>query len=145
MAATMRSRFTVPRGDRAARLAGALLASVLLWLPVRQADADAESPAAEAPQPSAAESVPVDSSTVVADSLEAGAIDSAATKACAVDTDTLDAATRTLGFRHPNLYGGLRLDGSIGILREVDRRWRLKTFFAHVAPSRGEPEREDSE
>ena len=127
------------------RLGGALLAAALLCLPVRHADAAGPSPPAEAPQPAAAESVPVDSSTVAADSLEAGAIDSTAAQACAVDTDTLDAAARTLGFRHPNLYRGLRLDGSTGILREVDRRWRLKTFFTHVAPSRAEPEREDSE
>ncbi len=145
MTATTRRRLAVPHGDPAARLCGALLGAALLWLPVRHAGAATEGPPVRALQSAAAESVPVDSSTVAADSLEAGAIDSAAVEAGAVDTDTLDTAARTLGLRHPNLYKGLRLDGSTGILRELDRRWRLKTFFADVAPSRAEPEREDSE
>ena len=117
----------------------------LLWLPVRQADASAGSPPAKAHQPAAAESAPLDSSAVAADSQEAGAIDSAAVEAGAVEADTLAAPTRAVGLRPPFPARGLRLDGSTGILRDVDRRWRLKTFFADVAPSRAEPEREDSE
>ena len=145
MTGTTSSRFAVSRGDRVVRLCGALLAVALLWLPVRQADASAGSPPAKAHQPAAAESAPLDSSAVAADSLETSAIDSAAVQAGTVYADTVDATTRAVGLRPSFLSRGLRLDGSIGILREVDRRWRLKTFFAHVAPSRAEPEREDSE
>lgn len=130
----MRRRLPVPRGDRALRLGGALLAAALLWLPVRHAGADAGSPPAEVVQPAAAETGAVDSSKVAADSLEAGA----------VDADSLDAATRAVEFRLPFLSRGLRLDGSMGILREVDRRWRLKTFFADATPSKAEPERQSS-
>ena len=146
MTATTRRRPAVFDRPRAACLSGSVLtAAALLWLPVPQAGAAAESPAAEAVQPAAAESVAVDSSTVVADSLEASAIDSFAVRAGAVDSDTLAAATPAVGLRPSFLARGLRLDGSRGILREVDRRWRLKTFFTDVTPSRAEPEREDSE
>ena len=145
MTATTRRRPAVFDRPRAAFLCGSLLvAAALLWLPVRHAGAAAESPAAEAVQPVAAETGDVDSSTVVADSLEAGAIDSFAVQAGAVDSDTLAAATRGVGFRPSFPARGLRLDGSRGILRDVDlRRWRM-TFF-QVAEPRAEPEREDRE
>ena len=143
MTATTRSRLAVPRGDRTVRLGGALLAAALLWLPVRHADA-AESPPAEAPQPAAAESVPVDGSTVAADSLETAVADSAGVRAGAVAADTLAAVTRAVGLRPSGMARGLRLDGSTGILRDEDlRRWKW-TFFHVAEPSRAEPEREDS-
>ena len=144
MTATTRRRPAVFDRPRAACLSGSVLtAAALLWLPVPQAGAAAESPAAEAVQPAAATGA-VDSSTVVADSLEAGAIDSTAAQGGAIDADTLAAATRGVGFRPSFPARGLRLDGSLGILREVDlRRWRL-TFF-QVAEPRAEPELEDSE
>ena len=125
------------------RLGGALLAAALLCLPVRHADAAGPSPPAEAPQPAAAESVPVDSSAVAADSLETSVADRAAVEAGAVDADTLAAATRAVGLRPQFLSRGLRLDGSTGILREVDRRRWKWTFFQVAEPSRAEPERED--
>jgi outer membrane receptor protein involved in Fe transport len=145
MTATTRRRPAVFDRPRAACLCGSVLvAAALLWLPVHRAGADAESPAAEAVQPVAAETGDVDSSTVVADSLEAGAIDSFAVQAGAVDSDTLAAATRGVGFRPSFPARGLRLDGSTGILRDVDlRRWRM-TFF-QVAEPRAKPEREGRE
>ena len=145
MTATTRRRPAVFGRPRAACLSGSVLtAAALLWLPVHHAGATAENLATEAVQPALAESSAVDSSTVVADSLEAGAIDSLAAQAGAIDADTLAAATRGVGFRPSFPARGLRLDGSLGILREVDlRRWRL-TFF-QVAEPRAEPEREDSE
>lgn len=144
MTATTRRRPAVFHRPRAACLCGSVLvAAALLWLPVRHAGAAAESPAAEAVQPVAAETGDVDS-TVVADSLETSAIDSAAVQAGAVDSDTLAAATRGVGFRPSFPARGLQLDGSLGILRDVDlRRWRM-TFF-QVAEPRAEPEREDRE
>ena len=146
MTATTRRRPAVFDRPRAACLCGSVLvAAALLWLPVHRAGADAESPAAEAVQPVAAETGDVDSSTVVTDSLETPAIDSFAVQAGAVDSDTLAAATRGVGFRPSFPARGLRLDGSTGILRDVDlRRWRM-TFFQVAAPSRAEPERQGSE
>ena len=134
MTATTRRRPAVFDRPRAACLSGSVLvAAALLWLPVHRAGATAESLAAEAVQPVAAETGDVDS-TVVADSLKAGAIDSFAVQAGAVDADTLAAATRGVGFRPSFPARGLRLDGSTGILRDVDlRRWRM-TFFQVAEP-----------
>lgn len=159
MTATTRNRLAVPRADRTVRLCGAvLLAAGLLWLPVRQAAADPASPPAEAPVPGltaaaeapvpglTAEAVAIDSGAVEADSLETSVADSAAAQAGAVDADTLDAISRAVGLRPAFRARGLRLDGSTGILREVDRRrWRRMFFAVHAATPSREPEREDSE
>ena len=145
MTSLVPGRFAIPPLQRTVPLPGPALlaAAMLLLVPASHADTDAESPATEAVQPAATETGAVDSSTAVADSLETSVTDIAAVQAVAVDADTVDAATRAVGLRPSFLARGLRLDGSIGILRDVDLRRSKLSFFQSaghpVTSSKAEP------